>query len=228
MPWKSKTVQQKAASIAKAHASHRPSRISDSVSVPDPEMNNITMPKTSPSPGLEIITDLDNEEVTADSGNLVITCFFCFFGCGSAQAKYPKRNICMYLLCATTVQDLRSLSRFHLISLTCPLICLSLLCNRSCRWFTLSVCGRPCRGFWGGMTLPYRLKLLCQCWMLRKDTPNMSDISSVIYPLPLSHRMRSLMSLLICRKTILVINSSGMTQNAWETVEKQLSDRRRP
>lgn len=54
--------------------------------------------------------------------------------------------------------------------------------------------------------------------MLRKNTPNTSDISSVIYPLPLSHKIRSLMSLLICRKTILVINSSGTTQNAQEMV----------
>ena len=54
MPRKSKTVQQKAASIAKARASRHPSQISDSVSVPDPEMNNTTTPETSPSPGLEI------------------------------------------------------------------------------------------------------------------------------------------------------------------------------
>ena len=40
----------------------------------------------------------------------------------------------------------------------------------------------------------------------------------------LSHRMWSLMSLLICQKTILVINSSGMTQNAQELVETLLSD----
>ena len=66
MPRKSKTVQQKAASIAMARASRHPSRISDSVSVPDPEMNNTTTPETSPSPGLEIITDLDNEEVNKE------------------------------------------------------------------------------------------------------------------------------------------------------------------
>ena len=59
MPQKSKTVQQKAASIAKARASHHPSP----VLVPDPEMNNTTSPKMSPSLGLEIITDLDNEEI---------------------------------------------------------------------------------------------------------------------------------------------------------------------
>jgi hypothetical protein len=31
--------------------------------VPDPEMNNTTTPKMLPSPDLEIITDLDNEEI---------------------------------------------------------------------------------------------------------------------------------------------------------------------
>ena len=66
MPRKSKTVQQKAASIAKARASRHPSRISDSVLVPDPEMNNTTTAETSPSPGLEIITDLDNEEINEE------------------------------------------------------------------------------------------------------------------------------------------------------------------
>ena len=58
------SLKQKAASITKAHASHHPSRISDSVLVPDPEMNNTTMPKMSPSPSLEIITDLDNTSGT--------------------------------------------------------------------------------------------------------------------------------------------------------------------
>jgi len=66
MPRKSKTVQQKAASITKACASCHPSRISDSVSVPDPEMDNTTTPEMLPSPGLEIITDLDNEEVNKE------------------------------------------------------------------------------------------------------------------------------------------------------------------
>ena len=66
MPRKSKTAQQKAASIAKACASHHSSQISDSVLVPDPEMNNTTMPETLPSPGLEIVTDLDNEEISEE------------------------------------------------------------------------------------------------------------------------------------------------------------------
>ena len=64
MSQKSKTTQQKAAGIAKAHTSCHPSRIqSDSVLISDAEMNETT-PKTSPSPGLEIITDLDNEEIS--------------------------------------------------------------------------------------------------------------------------------------------------------------------
>ena len=66
MPQKSKTVKQKAASIAKARASRHPSQISDSVLVPDPEMNNTTTPETSPSPGLTIIRDLDNEEINEE------------------------------------------------------------------------------------------------------------------------------------------------------------------
>ena len=66
MPWWSKTVQQKAVSITKACASHHPSRISDSVLVPDPKMNNITTPKMLPSLSLKIITDLDNEEVNKE------------------------------------------------------------------------------------------------------------------------------------------------------------------
>jgi hypothetical protein len=66
MPQKSKTVKRKAASIAKAHTSGHPSRISDSVLVPDPEMNNTTMPEMTPSPGLKIIRDLDNEEINEE------------------------------------------------------------------------------------------------------------------------------------------------------------------
>ena len=66
MPRKSKTVKQKAASIAKARAFRHPSQISDSVLVPDPEMNNTTMPEMTPSPGLEIIRDLDNEEINEE------------------------------------------------------------------------------------------------------------------------------------------------------------------
>ena|SRR6267154_146997 len=62
MPRKSKTAKQKAMGIAKACASRHPSRTSDSILIPDAEMNDTT-PETSPSPGLEITTDLDNEEI---------------------------------------------------------------------------------------------------------------------------------------------------------------------
>jgi hypothetical protein len=34
-------------------------------------MNNTTMPEASPSPGLEIITDLDNEEVNKEINHTV-------------------------------------------------------------------------------------------------------------------------------------------------------------
>jgi hypothetical protein len=62
MPQKSKTAKQKATGIAKACGSRHPSRTSDSVLLPDAEINDTT-PKTSPSPHLEITTDLDNEEI---------------------------------------------------------------------------------------------------------------------------------------------------------------------
>ena len=87
MPRKSKTAWQKAAGIAKAHASRHPSWIqSDPILMPDAEMNETT-PKTSPSPGLEIITDLDNEEISdgifgrtkgltigVETGWMILTC----------------------------------------------------------------------------------------------------------------------------------------------------------
>ena len=38
--------------------------------VPDPKMNNITIPEMSPSPSLEIITDLDNEEVNKEINHM--------------------------------------------------------------------------------------------------------------------------------------------------------------
>ena len=66
------SLKQKAASITKAHASCHPSQISDSVLVPDPEINNITTPKMSPSPSLEIITDLDNEEVNKEINHMKV------------------------------------------------------------------------------------------------------------------------------------------------------------
>jgi hypothetical protein len=63
MPQKSKTAQHKAADIAKACVSRHPSQISDSILIPDAEMNDATMPETSPSPGLKIITALNNEDI---------------------------------------------------------------------------------------------------------------------------------------------------------------------
>ena len=64
------SLKQKAASITKAHASRHPSRILDSVLVPDPEMNNITTPKMLSSLSLKIITDLDNEEVNKEINHM--------------------------------------------------------------------------------------------------------------------------------------------------------------
>ena len=61
MPCKSKNAQQKAAGIAKACASHHPSRASDLVLIP-----GATTPETSPSLGAEIITNLDNEEINEE------------------------------------------------------------------------------------------------------------------------------------------------------------------
>jgi hypothetical protein len=63
MPRKSKNAQQKAAGISKARASHHPSQTSDLVLIPDAETNDATTPETSPSPGPEIITNPDNEEI---------------------------------------------------------------------------------------------------------------------------------------------------------------------
>ena len=98
----------------------------------------------------------------------------CFFCCtGSVRAKNLKRNICMYLLCATTTQGLCSLSHFCLISLTCPLICLSLLCNQSPTTAILIEIALPALN------------------ALQRHSKHVRYIISDI-PMPLSHIMQSL------------------------------------